>query len=264
MAGRLSAAWVLSICMLLLCPPASQAQSPSKPDMQVVFGANVGVALPATDALTDIYTETNGSNRNELRAEYPLSSAVLLDFSGGVIIGPGLFVGAGFTRSGSSAPGTVTLTLDHPAYHPVLTASTETGPLEHAESDVHLQFGYRVPMRGPLSVIAFVGPTHFSVSQPMIDDWYADEIYVRDSRTYQAIVSDPETAETRAGGWGYNLGTDVSFALSRNIGIGGMARYTRGSIEFDQPLQSNIKDRTITHIFDAGGLQLSGGIRFRF
>lgn len=78
-----------------------------------------------------------------------------------------------------------------------------------SESGLHLQFGYAIPMRSRFGVIVFGGPTHISVSQRLIADAFVDEVFVPATRTYRAIVSDPEVERTTGGAWGYNVGTDV-------------------------------------------------------
>ena len=56
---------------------------------------------------------------------------------------------------------------------------------------------------------------------------------------------------------GFNAGADLRWMFSRNIGVGGMVRYIRGSVDLD--------DRGRSPNLGAGGwLQVGGGLRIGF
>jgi hypothetical protein len=60
--------------------------------------------------------------------------------------------------------------------------------------------------------------------------------------------------------WGFNLGADVSYFVTRVVGMGGNLRYTRGATEIvDADLLSDGPQKA-----EPGGLQMGGGVRFRF
>jgi hypothetical protein len=203
-------------------------------------------------------------NRDEVRADYTVKAGRSLDIGGGVIIGSGWLVGLAVSNYSDNQPGEFTLTYQHPQFHPTLTATTKTEPLAHVENTVHVQFGYALRPIGRLSVMAFGGPSHFSVRQPLIADAFVDEVFNPVSRTYSAVASHFVVETKRASQWGYHVGTDVSYNLTKTVGVGTLTRYSRATVAIDDPLQSQLRDRNVTQDFNVGGLQASGGIRVRF
>lgn len=53
---------------------------------------------------------------------------------------------------------------------------------------------------------------------------------------------------------GLNVGVDVTYLVTKKIGVGGLARYTRGSADLDGA----------TEKLTVGGFQIGGGLRIRF
>jgi hypothetical protein len=56
---------------------------------------------------------------------------------------------------------------------------------------------------------------------------------------------------------GFNAGADLRWMFSRNVGLGGMVRFIRGSVDLETENNRRILVR-------AGGLQAGGGIRIGF
>jgi len=57
---------------------------------------------------------------------------------------------------------------------------------------------------------------------------------------------------------GFNLGVDGRYMFLRNAGIGAMLRYTHGQVDLTSPTgEEGFK-------LDTGGLEIAGGLRFRF
>lgn len=250
---------------VLLCLPASvRAQTPAPKPVTVFVSANAGLVQPAAGSFANVAFVTDGVNRDEGRADYTVERGPGLDIGGGVIIGRGLLLGLAVSHYTDSQPADFTLTLQHPQFHPTLIATTTTAPLKRTENAVHLQFGYAVPSMGRLHVMAFGGPSHFSLRQPLIVDLTADEVFSPVTRTWSAVVSNPLTENQRGSAWGYHAGADVSVGLTKAIGVGTLIRYSRATVAVDDPLQSQLRDRDITQDLDVGGLQISGGVRVRF
>ena len=65
------------------------------------------------------------------------------------------------------------------------------------------------------------------------------------------------TGERSASAIGAHAGADVAYYFSERIGIGGMVRFSRGSVELDSADGG-------TAASDVGGLHTSGGLRIRF
>ena len=258
---------VLAVCavgvLVAGMPAASQAQGLGNGKVQVVFGAGVGYSMPAADSFEDVIVEVDGQDRGELRASHAIEAGPLFDLGGGVIVGPGMYFGAAFSRAMSSAPAMASVEFRHPAFHPTLTDSVTTGDLDHTESSLHLDVGYAIPTSGRLRVIVFGGPTFTSVSRPIVNDLFVDEVFTPPN-TFTAVVDNVQTSKLSASGWGYNVGSDVSVMLSKNVGLGGLVRYSGATVRMTQPLRSMWEDDDVTGELKTGGLQVSAGVRLRF
>jgi hypothetical protein len=78
--------------------------------------------------------------------------------------------------------------------------------------------------------------------------------YPYDSATFgtATVVNDTATKV------GFNVGADVGFKISRNIGVGGPVRFARAS--FSLPLTGSASNISV----EAGGVQVGGGLRLFF
>ena len=258
-----------AVCLVLLVaalpgPPAVSAQTLAPRPVSVFVSANVGVVQPAVSSFTNSASQTDGINRDAVRGDYSFASKPGLDIGGGVILGPGLVLGVAVSNYSDKEPGSFTLTLEHPQFHPTLTATTLTVPLDHVEKAVHLEFGYAVPAIGKLNLMAFGGPSRFSVRQPLITDAYVDEVFNLGTRTWSAVTRDAVTETQKASEWGYHVGADLSYNLTNTIGVGTLIRYSRATVTLEDPLQALVQDSHVSQDLKVGGLQMSGGIRLRF
>src|SRR5437867_3817251 len=195
--------------LLLDLPTVASAQTLGSSTIRGFVSLNAGGAHPAVPSFSDVAVDVHGINRDDVRADYRIKNGKSLDVGGGVIFGRGFLVGLAVSNSANKQPADLTLTLAHPQFHPTLTATTQTGALNHTETGVHIELGYALPQIKRVDVLVFAGPTHFSVSQPLVVDFVADETFDRTRRTYSAVVSDPITERKTGGAWGYHVGTDV-------------------------------------------------------
>ena len=99
-----------------------------------------------------------------------------------------------------------------------------------------------------------VGPSWFHVTQDLVTGITFTERYPYDTATFAAA----STVRAAADSVGVNAGVDVAVKLSKNIGIGGLVRYSHTSVEFPLPGAATSPKS------DAGGIQAGGGIRLYF
>jgi hypothetical protein len=78
-------------------------------------------------------------------------------------------------------------------------------------------------------------------------------VYPYDTATF---VSGTTTEQSKTQ-LGFNAGVDVTFGLSKHVGVGGIVRYSRASLEFPMASGPEVAAR-------AGGLQVGGGLRVGF
>ena len=113
---------VMSACAGM-CTPTAWAQSTRPPLIEGYVSAGAGVARSPAGHPTSVATETDGLSTDRATTTFVLPSARVFEFGGGVTFLGALTVGAAFEDSVSEQPGMVDLSLTHPLFHPVLTAS---------------------------------------------------------------------------------------------------------------------------------------------
>jgi hypothetical protein len=101
-------------------------------------------------------------------------------------------------------------------------------------------------------VTLFGGPSFFQVEQDIVNDFEYSESYPFDTATFTRAVA----ASQSESAVGVNVGGDVAYFFSRQVGVGGTVQYSGATVEMTTP--SGTAD------IKAGGLQVGGGIRLRF
>ena len=254
---------VLSACAGI-CTSTAWAQSTRPPLVGGYVSAGAGLARPPVSNPTSVASDTDGLNTDTATTTFELPAARTVEFGGGVTFLGALTVGAAFEDSVSEQAGMVDLSLTHPLFHPVLRASKTTGPLQHSEKATHIEIGYKFPRTGPFAVRVFGGPTHVSLRQDAVSMLGYDETFNPVTRAWTASITDLETEPVKASAWGYHAGVDASYFFSKYVGVGGLVRYSRATVELENPLQSLVDDRTTTDPLKVGGLRVTGGVRVRF
>jgi hypothetical protein len=102
------------------------------------------------------------------------------------------------------------------------------------------------------------GPTYFSAHEQAVSHIYWNQVWVGTTNTVN--VTSTELTDVQASTWGFNVGTDVSYFFNNVIGIGGLARYSHGSVTFDN--DEAMSDTPMPA--KVGGFQAAFGLRLRF
>ena len=254
---------VMSACAGI-CTSTAWAQSARPPLVDGYVSAGAGLARPPASNPTSVATDTDGLNTDKATTTFELPGARTFEFGGGVTFLGALTVGAAFEDSVSEQAGMMDLSLTHPLFHPVLGASKTTGPLQHSEKATHIEIGYKFPRTGPFAIRLFGGPTHVSLRRDAVSMLGYDETFNPVTRTWTASITDLETEPVKASAWGYHAGVDASYFFSKHVGVGGLLRYSRATVDLENPLQSMVDDRTATDPFKVGGVRVTGGVRVRF
>jgi hypothetical protein len=178
-------------------------------------------------------------------------------FDGGVLVRVAGNFGVGVAVSSfvSQQDGAVAATIPHPFFFnkPRSIAGTAVG-LERNELVAHIQAAYLFSSKGKLDIALSGGPSFVSVKQGLVSDVTYAESYPYDTAAFKAAPSTTINASTV----GFNVGADVGARLSKHVGVGGLVRFSRTSIEF--PLAGT----TTTVESNAGGVQVAGGLRLFF
>ena len=97
------------------------------------------------------------------------------------------------------------------------------------------------------------GPSWLNVEQELVTDVLYDETYPFDTATFRSAP----TRRSKASVTGFNAGADLQWMFGRHIGVGGMVRFIRGSVDLTTENDRRISVR-------AGGVQAGGGLRIGF
>ena len=226
-----------------------------------------GGLQPSKSTFSDsmVFTESGGTygdlvsgaaahERATLDSTYRVDGGTLFDVSGGVRLWRNFGVGAGVTRYALDVTATLSAGVPHPLHFSRnRSISFDPLPLAREETAVHLQVLAVVPAGPSFTVTAFGGLTSFRLKQGLVNDLRFAHSYPYDGATY----ADALTATQSASKIGFNVGADVAFYFTSNVGIGWLTRYSRATIGLP-----SANDDAIT--VEAGGLHTAGGLRLRF
>ena len=251
------------LCVALGCAGVLSAHSvlaQQDPLVQGFVSLGAGGSWPSD--LTLVGKVADGVDEARFISIYPAGTKSLVDINGGILVHRHLVVGMGLSRSAARQAGTLTVELSHPEFHPTLTASADTAPLERTQMTWHWSAGYQFDVGSHVKVMLVGGPSRVQVTQRLIDDLDFEESI--DFRTGQWYIVGPAYAadtllDTAA--WGYHVASDFTYRISPRIGLGALARYTRATIDYDNPIQGLIDDRSVTTRAVTSGVELSGGLR---
>ena len=244
---------VAAVASLAAWPSTALAQQGplgGKAFVSVNFGIQVGDNNLERTSTFDLYEETATVDINQT-----INNGAFFDISGAYKVKPTLGIGLAYDFVSNSGDGIVSGSLPHPEFTDrprTFTASADD--LAHSENAFHFQAVWFVPFTDKVDFAFSAGPSLFNVKQELIQGVeFTDVPPDFNSVTIDSVV----IVERRDSAWGFNLGGEMTYALTPSIGVGALIRYSRGTVEF------NVSD-TETADVTAGGFQIGGGVRFKF
>lgn len=248
----------LTVAVLTLAvSAAAEAQTPPAPSPPPVlterlfFSAGLLYQVNSND-FTDSATIRRNAEDGRLETNYAVDGGPAFDISGAVVLWRQLAVGVGLTLFSGSTATSINAQVPHPFFFN--QARTVTGDFDgdRSETAVHIQAKWIAPINDKLLITIFGGPSFFKVEQSVVSDFEYTESYPYDTATFsRAIVSTQSESKV-----GVNVGGDVAYFFSQNVGVGFNAQYSGATVQMTVP--SGTAD------VKAGGLQVGGGIRLRF
>ena len=231
---------------------AQQGPLGGKVFVSVNFGIQVGDNNLERTSTFDLYDETAEVNINQT-----INNGAFFEFSAAPTSSATISaVGLTYGFVSNSGDGTVSGSLPHPEFFDqprTFTASADD--LAHSENAVPFSWpsgSCHSPIRSTSRFSG--GPSVFNVKQELIRGVTFSEI----PPNFTSVTIDSvEVVELRDSAWGFNIGADMTYALTPSIGVGALIRYSHGTVEF------NVSD-TQTADVTAGGFQIGGGVRFKF
>jgi len=219
---------------------------------------NFGIAFAAEDAYTTRVETTIARETAVFQADYRWPLGAAFDFGGGVMLTRSFGLGVTFSGTAHLDTATVSATVPHPFRFnlPASDTADTDEELMKVEGAVHIHAMFAAMTSRRVRVRAFGGPSYFRVQQDTVDDIiYLQNAPVLGGNTI-TILNAP-FSEAEGEGWGFHGGGDVSVFFTRVVGVGGLVRYSRGTVELVDLLGTIVEVK-------AGGLQVAGGLRLKF
>jgi len=232
------------LAMCAFAAPSVQAQMTwtDKGFFNVTGGIQTGSHTLATNTGFDIYEEPATVNTTQ-----DISGGAFFDLSAGYKVRGNVALGVGYSWTSSSADAALSASIPSPRLFDQPRGVTASATdLNHSENAFHIMAVYMVPVTDKIDVGISAGPTVFQLTQ----DLPAALNITEPGPTVTGI----DRTEIKKTTIGVNLGLDLTYLVTRKIGVGGLARYTWGSADLD-----GANDK-----LTVGGFQIGGGVRIRF
>jgi hypothetical protein len=241
----------LSLCAAAAL--ATAAPAAAQPEIgRLTVSVNAGVQTSAT-GFSDHFEFERDIETATVDVRYPIKPEVLFD--GGVILRLWKNLGAGVAVSRVTGDGSAEVDAQIPhrlQFQQPRAVEGEEDGIVHAETGIHLQLQYSIPIASRFTLVLSGGPSRLSVEQDLVTEVLYDEAYPYDEATFRSAT----TRRAKASVTGYNAGADLRWMPGR-IGVGGLVRFTRGSLDLVTENNRRIRVR-------AGGVQVGAGIRIGF
>ena len=232
----------LAICALAAPRAHAQMKWTDKGFANINIGGQSGSHDVQTNTTFVVYDEDAHVSTTQ-----KTGGGFLFDLNGGYKVWSNLVVAVGYTFMSDSTDGAVTAAIPDPRIFDNPRNVTATADnLSHAEHAINFSGVWMVPVTDKVDVGISFGPTIFMVKQELPDTLQ----FTEPGPTVTGITK-KDVDKTTAG---VNFGVDVTYLLKKNMGIGGILRYTWGSVDLD-----GASDK-----LTVGGFQIGVGARYRF
>jgi hypothetical protein len=239
----------MTLCLILGSGARVDAQSVLSKD---VFISVNGLFQVTGNDFDDTATIRVNAENGRLETDYDVGGGLAFDVSGGVLVWRSLAVGAGLTRFSTSTLTTIDAQVPHPFFFSQPRSVSGEFEGDRSELAVHIQAKWIAPLSTRLLVTVFGGPSFFQVEQTIVTDFDYSESYPFDTATFSRAITNTQSESKM----GFNVGGDVAYFFSNDVGVGGTLQYSGATVEMTVP--SGTAD------VKAGGLQVGGGLRLRF
>ncbi|HXG55954.1 MAG TPA: outer membrane beta-barrel protein [Vicinamibacterales bacterium] len=229
-----------------MCAAATPAQAQMTWTDKGFFNVSAGIQSGSQDLSRttplNIFGET-GSVASTL----DIKSGGFFDVGAGFKVWRNLALGVSYSWTDAKSDATIAAVVPDPLFFDRPRNVAGSAPdFKHQEQAIHFSGTWMVPVTDKIDVALAFGPTYFSVKQDLpINITLAEP---GPSITSVGVESLDESTV------GFHVGLDVSYMVTRRVGVGGMARYAGASFDVE-----NASDK-----LKVGGLQIGGGVRIRF
>ncbi len=240
--------------VVLAFAAAAEAQARTAARQAPTWSSTIGVNAVVQTGRTESQSFSIEKNLEQapITATLSLERAALFDISVGVTHARSRLGGSVSVSSLSrNFGGAVGAQIPHPFFFntPRPVNGSVSGLLD-TELVLHVAATYQVWRSDRFDLVGFAGPSMFTVRQDLVTGVTYTDTYPYDTATFASAP----TARASATSLGFNLGTDLTWKLSRRVGVGAIVRYTHGSVTLSPSAGNNMS-------VEVGGLQLGGGLR---
>jgi hypothetical protein len=210
--------------------------------VNVSVGGQAGSHTVETSSSFDLYDE-----QAHVTTTQKVKGGALFDINAGYKVWRNLAFAVGYSRTSSKADAAVSASIPDPRlFDSPRSITASAADLKHTEQAINLMGVWMVPVTDKIDVGASFGPTIFMVKQDI-----PSTLTVAEPGPTVSGLTTTSADKTTAG---INLGVDVTYLVTKRVGVGGLARYTWGSVD----LAGATKSLTV------GGFQIGAGVRLRF
>lgn len=207
-----------------------------------------------TTTFDDSFTFTRDQETGTTRVTYPVDAGPVFDVGGGVRLWRGLGVGVAVSRFSRDGAITASSSVPHPLFfqqHREVTGDADG--ITREETGVHVQAQFTVPVTRSVHLTLMGGPSFLEVNHQLVLDVNYTETYPYDTAEFAGV----DTSSGKRSQAGFNVGADVRWMFTERLGVGGLVRFTRATVDLEAA-----DSRTVS--VDAGGLQAGVGVRIGF
>lgn len=234
----------------------AQSASAQSDDSRFYINLN-GAFEPGSQTYADDGTFRLYDETGRLNVASEVSSGAVLDVAVGAKVAGNFTFGAGFHRTSSSDPATVTGAAPHPIFFDRPRAFSQTlDALTRTEQALHISVGYLVSAGEKLDLHITAGPSQFRFAQQVP----ASVTIAETSGSFTTVQATVATASRKRNAWGGHVAADLSYPIfesgATTFRLGAFVRYAEASSDF-QVVTNTVSTKI-------GGVQFGGGLRVRF
>jgi opacity protein-like surface antigen len=246
--------FVFASVLALVAASDAQAQWGEPLGGRLTVSVN-GAVQPASQDINRTTTFDLYGEQAEVTTAQEVTGGGLLDIGAMYRVRGNFGIGAAYTMMTSDSTGSISGRLPHPLFFDQPRAFDVAVPtLEHDEQALHVNAVWFIPFVEKVDFAVFAGPSFFAVKQGLA----RGVTFSENPPEFNTVTIDTvDTATVEESAVGFNIGADGSYAVTPNIAVGVLLRYTRASV--DMPLAEGA-----TAEVKAGNFQIGAGVRFRF
>lgn len=235
-------------CMALM---ASEAAAQSAPRGFFLF--NGAYQLSDRD-FRDGATFRENVEDGHFDTDYGIGNGPTFDIAGGARVWRRLALGVGVTRFSKDVAADLSGSVPHPFFFQrARPVSAAIGGITRDELGVHVQARVFVLAGNRFEAMLFGGPSFFQLKQQIVTGLNYSNSYPYD----EVAFANADIVEAKESAVGVNVGTDLAFFFTRQVGVGGTVQFTTANVDVPSAAGQ-------TQSLKAGGTLVGAGIRFRF